>query len=63
MIYLDCVIKEVLRFCPSADGDLSTLTADDRLSESDFQLYKGDSVFILFHNLAYDTRYWSFNSE
>ncbi len=63
MVYLDCVIKEVLRFCPPADGAVRTLTADDRLPESGFQLYKGDSVFIPFHNLARDTRYWSIDPE
>jgi len=59
LVYLDCVINEVLRFFPPANGTVRTLTMDDRLPESGAQLYKGDSVLIPFHNLARDTRYWS----
>ncbi len=57
--YLDCVLKEVLRFCPPLTATLRTLTTNDRLPESGYQLHKGDSVLIPFHDLAYDTRYWS----
>jgi cytochrome P450 len=59
LVYLDCVINEALRYSPPADGTIRTLTADDRLPGSSTQLYTGDSVFISFYNLAYDTRYWS----
>src|SRR4051794_28810104 len=44
LIYLDCVIKEVLRFSPVTVASARTLTADDCLSESGVQLYKGDHV-------------------
>jgi cytochrome P450 len=63
LVYLDCVIKEMLRFSPPADGTARTLTADDRLPETGVQLHKGDSVFIPFHNLARDTRYWNVDPE
>jgi cytochrome P450 len=63
LIYLDCVVKEVLRFCPPIVGTLRTLTMDDRLPESGFQLRKGDSVLIAINNLAHDTRYWSIDPE
>ncbi|CAF0917554.1 unnamed protein product [Rotaria sordida] len=59
LVYLDCVIKEVLRFCPPADGTNRTLTADDRLPITGAQLYKGDIVGIPIVNLARDNRYWS----
>ena len=59
LVYLDCVINEVLRFSPPFDSALRTLTIDDRLPESDAQLLKGDQVLIPFINLARDTRYWS----
>ncbi|CAF1011325.1 unnamed protein product [Rotaria sp. Silwood1] len=59
LIYLDCVIKEVLRFCPPADGTNRTLTADDRLPMSGVQLYKGDLVIIPFNILARDNCHWS----
>ncbi|CAF0873411.1 unnamed protein product [Rotaria sp. Silwood1] len=63
LIYLDCVINEVLRFCPPATGTIRTLTIDDRLPSSDVQLFKGESVLIPFHNLAHDARYWSIDPE
>ena len=63
LTYLDCVIKEVLRFCPPATGTVRTLAMDDQLPKSGVQLSKGDSVFIPFHNLAYDPRYWSIDPE
>jgi cytochrome P450 len=63
LVYLDCVIKETLRFIPIACATIRTLTADNRLPESNIQLYKGDSVFIPFYNLAHDTRYWSIDPD
>lgn len=63
MIYLDCVIKEVLRFRSPTEGSIRTLTVDDRLPESGYQLYKGESIFIPYNNLAYDTRYWTIDPE
>jgi cytochrome P450 len=63
LIYLDCVIKEVLRFAPPIVGAVRTLTTDDRLPDSGVQLRKGDSVLIPIHNLAYDTNYWSVDPE
>ena len=63
MVYLDCVIKEVLRFCPPATGTARTLTVDDQLPNSEIQLYKGDSVYIPFYNLAHDPRHWSIDPE
>ena len=59
LVYLDCVINEVLRLVPPATGTIRTLTIDDRLPTTGVQLFKGDSVLIPFHNLAHDTRYWS----
>ncbi|CAF3510420.1 unnamed protein product [Rotaria sp. Silwood1] len=63
LIYLDCVINEVFRFCPPTTGTIRTLTIDDRLPSSDVQLFKGESVLIPFHNLAHDARYWSIDPE
>ncbi|CAF1261794.1 unnamed protein product [Didymodactylos carnosus] len=63
LVYLDCVINEVLRLIPPATGTIRTLTLDDRLPESGAQLFKGDSVMIPFSNLAHDTRYWSVDPE
>ncbi|CAF0850457.1 unnamed protein product [Adineta steineri] len=63
LIYLDCVINEVLRFMPPATGTIRTLTMDDRLPATNVQLFKGESVMIPFYNLAHDTRYWSIDPE
>lgn len=63
LVYLDCVINESLRFFPPIEGTIRTLTVDDLLPESGIQLYKGDSVYIPFYNLAHDTRYWSIDPE
>ncbi|CAF0723310.1 unnamed protein product [Adineta steineri] len=63
LVYMDCVIKEVLRFCPPVNGSARTLTMDDRLPESGTQLYAGDAVLIPFMNLARDPRYWSVDPE
>ncbi|CAF0803367.1 unnamed protein product [Adineta steineri] len=63
LVYLDCVIKEILLFCPPADGSARSLTMDDRLPESGTQLYAGDEVIIPFMNLARDPRYWSVDPE
>ncbi|CAF4524344.1 unnamed protein product [Rotaria sp. Silwood2] len=63
LVYLDCAINEVLRFCPPISGTLRTLTTDDRLPKSGIRLYKGDSVLIPFHNLSHDRRYWSIDPE
>ncbi|CAF3536902.1 unnamed protein product [Rotaria sp. Silwood1] len=57
--YLDCVLREVLRFAPPIIGTLRTLQVDDRLPSSGFQLNKGDHVFISLYNMARDPRYWS----
>lgn len=59
LVYLDCVIREVFRFEPASPGSSRTLIADDRLPKSGFHLKKGDSVYIPFHCLARDPRYWS----
>ena len=63
LVYLDCVINEVLRYIPPATGTIRTLIMNDRLPATDTQLFKGDSVMIPFYNLAHDTRYWSIDPE
>ncbi|CAF1316755.1 unnamed protein product [Rotaria sordida] len=62
-VYLDCVIKEVLRFSPPGDVVLRTLTVDDRLPKSGAQLFKGDQIIIPIHTLARDSRYWSVSPD
>lgn len=63
LVYLDCVVSEVLRFAMPANGTVRTLTADDRLPESGAQLFKGETVYIPFYNLSRDTRHWSIDPE
>ena len=61
--YLDCVLREVLRFVPPANGSVRTLTTDDRLPGSGVPLYRGDQVMIPFHNLTRDSRYWKIDPD
>jgi cytochrome P450 len=63
LIYLDCVIREVLRYIPPVVGTTRTLTMDDRLPAGDVQLYKGDEVFIPLHVLTRDKRYWKIDPD
>jgi cytochrome P450 len=63
MIYLDCVLKEVLRLCPLVPSTMRTMASDDRLPESNVHLYKGDHVLIPIYNLTRDTRLWSIDPE
>ena len=56
LVYLDCVLREVLRFVPPAIGTLRTLVADDILPSTGAHLSKGDQVFIPFYNLNRDQR-------
>lgn len=63
LTYLDCFINEVLRFTLPANGTVRTLTADDRLPESEFLVCSGDTVYIPFYNLSRDTRYWKIDPE
>jgi cytochrome P450 len=63
LTYLDCVLREVLRYIPIVVGTTRTLTLDDRLPGSGVQLHKGDEVFIPFYNLSRDKRYWKIDPE
>ncbi len=59
LIYLDCILRELLRLVPPTLGTVRTLIADDQLPASSAQLKTGESVLISFYSLARDKRYWS----
>jgi cytochrome P450 len=63
LVYLDAVIREVLRLRSPSTGTVRTLLMDDRLPATGAQLYKGDQVIIPFYNLQWDTRYWKIDPE
>ncbi|CAF2871284.1 unnamed protein product [Rotaria sp. Silwood2] len=63
LVYLDCVIEEVLRFVSPATGVTRTLTIDDQFPQSGIKLRKGDQIMIPFYNLARDKRYWNIDPE
>lgn len=63
LVYLDAVINEVLRYHTTVTGTTRTLTIDDRLPKSGFQLYKGEEVLIPISNCANDPRLWSIDPE
>ena len=56
--YLDCVVREVLRFAPPAVGTLRSLMSDDQLPATGVVLKKGEQVFVPFYNFTRDERYW-----
>ncbi|CAF1373962.1 unnamed protein product [Rotaria sordida] len=62
-VYLDCVIKVVLRFSPPGDVVLRTLTVDGRPPNSGAQLFKGDQIVIPIHTLARDSQHWSISPD
>lgn len=61
--YLDCVLKEVMRFLPPAAGTTRALAVDDTLPGSGFTLHKGDEIFIPFYTLARDKRLWKIDPD
>ncbi|CAF1348546.1 unnamed protein product [Adineta ricciae] len=63
LVYLDCVVNEVLRFCPPLLAAVRTVGVDDVLPQSGAQLHEGDEVLIPIHNLARDTRLWSIDPD
>ncbi|CAF0793985.1 unnamed protein product [Rotaria sordida] len=63
LMYLDCVIKEVLRLAPPVDGAARTLTINDCLPGSGAHFYKGDQRFIPFYVLTQDSRLWSIDPK
>ncbi|CAF3900075.1 unnamed protein product, partial [Rotaria sp. Silwood1] len=46
LIYLNCIIKEALRYSPPFTETYHTFTIDDYLPTSSIQLLKGDQIFI-----------------
>lgn len=63
LTYFDCVLREVFRYFPPAAATTRSLMADDRLPASGVQLRKGDEVFIPFHVLARDKRFWKIDPD
>lgn len=59
LVYLDSVLQELFRLTSPVLGTVRTLTTDDQLPVTGFQLSKGDSVMISFYTIARDKRYWS----
>ncbi|UJR11972.1 hypothetical protein I4U23_016150 [Adineta vaga] len=63
LVYLDCVVNEVFRFCPPLLAAVRTVGIDDVLPESGAQLHEGDEILIPIHNLARDSRLWSIDPD
>ena len=59
LTYMDCVLKELLRFAPIVNSARRTLTQDDQIDG--VKLQKGDSILIPLYNLHMDHRYWKLN--
>lgn len=63
LTYLDCVLREVLRYTPPVVGTTRTLTTDDHLPHSGVQLHRGDEVFVPLNVSNRDARYWKIDPE
>lgn len=57
--YVDCVLKELLRYAPIVNSSRRTLTVDDSIDG--VQLRKGDNVLVPLYNIHMDSRYWTRN--
>lgn len=57
LIYIDCVVREVLRYAPIAGAISREATADCRID--DIPISKGDTITIAVHNIHHDPRYWN----
>lgn len=63
LIYLDAVVREVLRFASPSFGIFRSLTTDDRLPASGVHLHRGEQVMIPVYNLHWDPRYWTLDPK
>lgn len=56
LIYIECVLKEVLRFAPIVSGTSRQATRDTMLG--DVEVKKNDTIVLAVENLHRDPRYW-----
>lgn len=57
LVYVECVVKEVLRFAPISPGVIRQAMQDDVIDS--IPVSKGDNIMIATHNLHRDPRYWN----
>jgi cytochrome P450 len=57
LVYLDCVIKELLRFSPIDPYFVRQVMRDDKIG--DIEVKKGDTILIALVNMHLDPRYWN----
>ena len=57
LVYVECVVKEVLRFAPTAVSVSRQATRDDMID--DIPVRKGDLIDVAIYNLHFDPRYWN----
>ncbi|CAF1094496.1 unnamed protein product, partial [Didymodactylos carnosus] len=60
LVYVDCVIKEVLRYAPIIDSTARVCEQNDS-SFDGIEVRKGDTIIIPLQNLHRDPRYWKLN--
>jgi cytochrome P450 len=56
LVYLDCVIKELLRFSPIDPYFVRQAMRDDKIG--DIEVKKGDTILVAIVNMHLDPRYW-----
>ncbi|CAF1447585.1 unnamed protein product, partial [Didymodactylos carnosus] len=60
LVYVHCVIKEVLRYAPIIDAAARECEQNDS-SFNGIEVRKGDTIIIPLQNLHRDPRYWKLN--
>jgi cytochrome P450 len=61
LIYVDCVMKEVLRFAPIAAGIVRQAIDNDIING--IEIKKGDIILIAIQNLHQNSNYWKINPK
>ncbi|CAF3801241.1 unnamed protein product [Rotaria sordida] len=70
LVYVECVIKEVLRHAPIAAGIARNILQDDEIGKGihvddipAIRVRAGDMIYIMISNLHHDPRYWNLDPQ
>ncbi|CAF1274992.1 unnamed protein product [Rotaria sordida] len=70
LVYVECVIKEVLRHAPIAAGIARNILQDDEIGKGihvddmpAIRVRAGDMIYIMITNLHHDPRYWNLDPQ
>ncbi|CAF1273390.1 unnamed protein product [Didymodactylos carnosus] len=60
--YVDCVLKETLRYAPIADATGRTVVAESDIIDG-VKVQKGETILIAIQNIHRDPRYWNIDPQ